>query len=184
VIPSLQALFRRCWRHPYLAAVSGLAVALAAGNYFLWQERAAAAARHEEAHRQGEEMLRALADYPAIASDLDAVTGAIQLIDQNLVVERALEVNLGYFYQMERVSRVHLRQINQLGRPPSPEGNPFRIVPFALQATGTYAQLINFMRNLESGPRLLRITSYNLSRGDPKSALMLLDLSVETLGHP
>jgi Tfp pilus assembly protein PilO len=92
-------------------------------------------------------------------------------------------VNLGYFYQMEVLSRVRLRQLNQLVAIPA-EGRGFKVIPFALQATGTYPQLIRFLHNLETGPRLLRIRSYSLERGEVQTGNMRLDLTAETLGRP
>lgn len=181
---SLQWLFGQFRHRPYVSVQVVLVLLLAAGNYFLWRQREAATARHALVRQEGDEMLHALANYPRIQSDLTAVTDALQLIDRNLVVERTLEVNLGYFFEMETASRVHLRELNQLGVPPSPEGNPFKIVPFSLTATGSYGQLVNFMRNLETGPRLLRLTHCSLSRGDEKTEDMVLDLTVESLGHP
>jgi Tfp pilus assembly protein PilO len=177
----LRAFLRR---RPYGSALTILLVLLAAANYLLWQERAAANARHERARQKGDQMLHALADYRRITADLAAVDDALQVIDRSLLAERALEVNLGYFYQMEVLSRVRLRQLNQLVAPPSPEGNPFKVIPFSLQATGSYSQLMNFLRDLETGPRLLRIRSYSLERGEAKTGNMRLDLTAECLGRP
>lgn len=181
---SLQWLSGHFRHRPYVSIQVVLIILGAGANYFLWQRHEAATARHGAAHQEGAEMLQALANYPRIASDLAAVTDALQLIDRNLVAERTLEVNLGYFFEMETVNRVHLRELNQLGVLPSPEGNPFKIVPFSLTATGSYGQLVNFVRNLESGPRLMRMTRCSLSRGDGKSDDLVLDLTVESLGRP
>lgn len=180
-LSSLRELFRR---RPYGSALTVLIVLLLAANCLLWQERTAAAARHEKARQNGAQMLRALAAYPRITADLAAVDEALRVIDRSLLTERALEVNLGYFYQMEVLSRVRLRQLNQLVAPPSPEDNPFKVVPFSFQATGTYAQLVGFLHNLETGPRLLRVRSYSLERGEAKTGNMRLDLTAECLGRP
>jgi Tfp pilus assembly protein PilO len=182
---SLLALLRGFFRRrTYGSAFVLLFVLLLAVNYLLWQERAAADVRHEKARQKGDQMLHALAAYPRITADLAAVDDALQVIDRSLLTERTLEVNLGYFYQMEVLSRVRLRQLNQLVVPPSPEGNPFKAIPFSLQATGTYPQLVGFLRNLETGPRLMRIRSYSLERGEAKTGNMRLELVAECLGRP
>jgi Tfp pilus assembly protein PilO len=179
----LSALRDRFVRRPVAFVLVVLIVSLLPGNYFLWQARAAALARHDTAGKEGERMLLALVAYPRIKSDLAAVDDALQVIDRSVLQERALEVNLGYFYQQEVASRVRLRQLNQLVAIPA-ENRGFKVVPFSLQATGTYSQLIHFLHNLETGPRLLRFRAYSLERGDPKTGVMRLDLTAESLGRP
>jgi Tfp pilus assembly protein PilO len=170
-------------RRPYAALLTVLIVALLAGNYFLWHARGAALARHLEARQDGDRMLQALAAYPRIKSDLAAVDQALQVIDRSVLQERALEVNLGYFYQQEVTSRVRLRQLNQLVAMPA-ENRGFKLIPFSLQATGSYYQLIHFLHDLETGPRLMRIRNYSLERADARTNAMRLDLTAESLGHP
>jgi Tfp pilus assembly protein PilO len=180
----LQQLLAVARRHPYVAVNLLLVVLLSGANYALWSRRETATLRHETARRTGEEMLHALTNYGSITSDLAAVNSALGQIDRNLVVERDLEVNLGYFYQMETLSRVRLRQLNQLAALPPAEDNPFKVVPFSAQAAGNFSQLINFLRELETGPRTMRVDSYSLSRGDPKTNALVLDLTVQCLARP
>ncbi|HKB56725.1 MAG TPA: type 4a pilus biogenesis protein PilO [Lacunisphaera sp.] len=179
-----QPLLRLCRPRPYLSANVLLIVILAAANWFLWQRRESAIEQHGLMHQKGEAMLHALTNHARITSDLAAVSEALQLIDHNLTTDADLEVNLGYFYQMETLSRVRLRQLNQLAALPPAEGNPFKTIPFSLKATGSYAQLISFLRNLETGPRLINVTGYSFSRGDAETGTMVLDLTIQTLGRP
>ena len=170
----------------YPIAVSGLTLfsLLSVANYFLWQWQLELTAQHEEVRRDGEATLSALSGYARIKTQVATVQEAMGQIERNLVVEGDLAENLGYFYQMETRSHVRLSQLNQLSAQPPTEGNPFKSVPFALRATGTFPQVINFLRELETGPRLLRIKTYNFGRGDPKSNTLALDLNVELLGSP
>jgi Tfp pilus assembly protein PilO len=178
---SFLALLRR---RPVVMAGFALSAVLGVANYFLWQQRMEVTRRHDEVRRNGENMLRAVTNHSRITAELATVQEATAFIDRNLVVEGNMEVNLGYFYRMERISRVRLSQLNQLGSPPPVEDNPFRVVPFSLQAIGSYSQVVHFVRELETGPRLLRIRSYNFSRADPKTTAMSLDVTVELLGSP
>ncbi len=171
-------------RRPLVMAGFALSVILGVANYFLWQQRLEVTRRHDEVRRNGENMLSAVTNQSRINAELAAVQEATAFIDRNLVVEGNMEVNLGYFYRMERISRVRLGQLNQLGSPLPVEENPFRIVPFSLQASGSYSQIVHFIRELETGPHLLRIRSYNFSRADPKTNAMSLDATVELLGSP
>ena len=65
---------------------------------------------------------------------------------------------------------------------PATDGNPYKAVPFSFRATGGYPQLVKLLRDLESGPRLLRIKTFNFSRGEQKTNALVLDLTVDLLG--
>ncbi|HEX2862246.1 MAG TPA: type 4a pilus biogenesis protein PilO [Lacunisphaera sp.] len=163
-----------------------LAVALLAGlvNYPLWQQRDAATFRHAEIRLRGETMLAALTDRSRIDADLAVLTEAHEVIERNLVSELSMEVNLGYFYRLEKINRVRLARIDQLGTAQSSDEAPFKTVPITLQVSGTYRNLLGFMRDLETGPRILRTRSYRLERLDPAGNEMQLFLTVELLAQP
>jgi Tfp pilus assembly protein PilO len=155
---------------------------LGAVDYYLWQVRAAVTLRHDEVWKRGVATLGVLVDRPRISADLARLQEALEVIDRNLVVEADMEVNLGYFFRLEKLCHVRLSQLNQLSSPPSPEGNPFKTIPISFRAAGTYAQLMNFLRQLETGPRILTVRTFSFSRADPKADAMFLDLSVDLLG--
>jgi Tfp pilus assembly protein PilO len=178
----LQQILATTRRAPFAIFCVVLLVLLGVANYFLWDQRRTVTDRHEEVRHDGEAMLLALTDHARINSQLATVQEALDLIDHNLLVEGDLAFNLGYFYQMETLSRVRVTQLNQLSSQPSTDENPFRAIPFSLRVTGSYAQLMNFLRNLETGPRLLRVKTYAFSRGDPKTNALMLELTVELLG--
>jgi Tfp pilus assembly protein PilO len=164
-----------------VAACFALAALLAVGNYFLWQRREAITARHAEARKKGEFMLQALMGRGRIDADLNALGEAMSHIEPHLLDERRMEDNLGYFYRYERVTRVRLIRLNQLAAlPPSP-GSPFKAVPFSMQVTGTYRNSMNFLRALESGPRILKVKNCSFERGATENGELTLDLTVEVL---
>lgn len=171
-------------RYPLVVTSLVLVSALGIANYFLWGSQQSLAAQHEERRRSGEAMLLALNGASRINTQLATVQEALGLIEKNLVVEGDLAENLGYFYQRETRSHVRISQLNQLSSQPTADGNPFKAVPFSLRVTGTYPQMMSFLHELETGPRVLRIKTYNFSRGDPKSNALALDLTVEILGSP
>ena len=181
---ALQQFLKLIRRAPFLTFCLTLLLALGIANYFLWQRQQEITARHEQVRRSGETMFAALANHNRIATELSMVDEALKQIDQNLVVETDLAENLGYFYQIETLSRVRLPQLNQLSSLPSADENPYKAIPFSLRVTGSYPQLINFIRELESGPRLMRIKTFDFSRDDAKSATITLGLTVELLGSP
>jgi len=154
---------------------------LAAANYFLWQQRASLAERQAAARQKGELMLNALGGRDRIDADLSALREAMAYIEENLVDERSMEVNLGYFYRQERATRVRIVRLNQLAAPVPPAGSRFKPLSFSLQVTGSYRNHMAFLRALETGPRLLRIRKCSLERSEKDRDDLMLDLTVDML---
>jgi Tfp pilus assembly protein PilO len=169
---------------PGIAACLAIALLAGVANYPLWQERKAVTEKHEVVRLHGEAILAALTDRGRLRTDLATLTEAEDVIDRNLVSEQSMEVNLGYFYRLEKLSRVRLVRIDQLEAPPADPDNPFKLVPVSLQVSGSYRNLLGFMRELETGPRILRTRSYRLERTDPNGTELALFLSVELLARP
>lgn len=181
---SLQQLFTLVRRAPFLVFCLTFFSLFAIADYFLWQRQKDITVMHEDVRRSGEKMFSALSNHGKVIAELTAVDEAVKQIDQNLINETDLAENLGYFYQLETLSRVHLTQLNQLSSQPPAEDSPYRAIPFSIRATGTYSQLINFIRELEGGPRLLKIKTYDFSRADVRNDTLALGLTVEVLGKP
>lgn len=158
-----------------------LATVLAAANYPLWRARQAVARRHDEVRHQGEILLRTLANRPRIEGDLAALRAANGQIEASLLDEQSMEVNLGYFYRLEKTTRVRLVRLNQLAASPPAAGSPLKAVPFSLQLTGSYRSTMSFLRALETGPRIVRIRTSSFERVPGENGDVMLDLIVEIL---
>jgi Tfp pilus assembly protein PilO len=181
--PSLQQFLNFVRRAPLLVFSLAFFLAMSIADYFLWQRQKEITAQHEDVRRNGESMFSALSTHGRIVNELATVDEALKQIDDNLIVETDLAENLGYFYQMETLSRVRLPQLNQLSSQPA-DDSTYKAIPFSLRATGSYPQLISFLRELESGPRQLRIKTFDFSRSEAKSNTLALGLTVELLGSP
>ena len=176
----LAQLFAAMRVRPMLTLCIVLTVILAGVNYPLWQRRIEATREHETMRQKGEFMLHALANRQRIETDLAALRDALGQIEQHLVDERSMEVNLGYFYKLERMSRVRLTRLNQLVALPPPPGSPFKAVPFSMHVSGSYRNSMAFLRALETGPRILRVRSLSLERSATDQDL-IFDLTVDVL---
>ena len=168
-------------RRPLVAGALALALVLGPANYFFWQMRCHAELQHDEARHKGELMLRALANRSRIDADLAALHAAIAHIEKNLLDEQSMEVNLGYFYKLEKAARVRLVRLNQLAPPPMTEKKIFKAVPFSMQVTGAYRNVMTFVRALETGARLIRIRHGSFERNASEDGEYVLDLTVEAL---
>lgn len=170
-------------RRPVVAFCLALTLGLGLANYFLWEQRAVVTQENERMRQRGETILDALIARQHVTTDLARLQNALETIDRNLVVETDMEVNLGYFYKLEKVCGVRLNQLNQLSSPPPPEGSPFKTVPVSLRATGTYAQLMNLLHQLETGPRIATVRAFSFSRTDFKTGNLSLELTVDLLAR-
>ncbi len=169
---------------PFVSGCIILTVALAATNFFLWRGYRAATVRYEDMRQQGGTLLRTLANRTRIDSDLAALRTANGQIAGNLMDEQSMEVNLGYFYRLEKAAKVRLVRLNQLAAPAPLPNSLFKTVQFSMQVKGTYRNSIAFIRSLETGSRLLRIRSGAVERSNPDNGDILLDLTVEILAKP
>lgn len=170
-------------RHPLVATCLVMTVLTLLANGYLWWERNRITREHAEVLQTGTAMLEAVGDRARIEADVAALGAALEQIERNLATEESMEVNLGYFYRLEKLSRVRLVRIDQLVTPPAPAGAAYKAVPISLQVLGSYRHLLGFVRELESGPRILRVRDYRLER-DQEVADLSLHLTVELLARP
>jgi Tfp pilus assembly protein PilO len=161
-----------------------LTLLLVGANFFLRSAHASAVQRHAEIREQGEQLLRTLANRPHIEADLAALRAANAQIAGNLMDEQSMEVNLGYFYRLEKASRVRLVRLNQLAALAPLPGSLYKTVQFSMQVKGSYRNNVNFLRALETGPRILRIRNSSVERSTPDNGELLMELTVEMLAKP
>ncbi len=169
-------------RNPVVSICTALIILSGTTSYFLWQSQQQLSGNHDNVRRNGQDMEQSLSGLPRVSSELTSVKEAVDSINASLIREGDLAENLGYFYQLETLSKIHLLQLGQLSSQPAGPDSPFIAVPFSVRASGSYRQVMRFIRELETGPRLCRITTYSLTGGDEDR--VQLDLSLEMLGRP
>jgi Tfp pilus assembly protein PilO len=201
----LQQLLGVFRRHPFVIICSALSILLWVANYFIWQRHQELAASHQVLQRNGEDMLQSLTNHSRITAELATVKEALGYIEANMIHEGDLPENMGYFYQLEAASRIRLQALNQLSSMPPPPDQPFKTVPFTLRTSGSYRQVLRFLRELETGPRLYKVQTYSLAQGAASAAgpaaapsgrggpgadiaaapaSVNLDITIEVLAHP
>jgi hypothetical protein len=114
-----------------------------------------------------------------VLADVRVIT---RRIDENLAVESNLAENLWYFYKIEEQTKVQLPELHQLTAAAAEKSTLYRRVGYSLRVTGAYDQVAAFLLAIETGPRLLRVTSFNLARTEASGRTVSLDLNVELLG--
>lgn len=88
--------------------------------------------------------------------------------------------NFLYFFNLEKQTGVKLENPSQLSVEPLPSPNTLNlaITTFSLQANGTFNQVLNFIKQLEDGKYLGRITRYTLHQNKTLNS-ELLNISVD-----
>ncbi len=172
--------FVRRW--PYCVACGALTVVLGAGSWYLHAESTRLEIVLRDRGKEGEAMLSQLIGGSTLRQELAEAKAVGKRIDENLVVEANLAENSGYFYQIEEQTKAHLPDFHQVSSPNTDKSTLFRRVPYGLRVTGTYEQVVSFLLALETGPRLVKITTFTLARLDPAGRTVSLDLNIELLG--
>ncbi|MDO8541677.1 MAG: type 4a pilus biogenesis protein PilO [Opitutaceae bacterium] len=177
-----QSFLKLLRRYPYGAVCVVLALALGATAWFLsgWIEELKVT--HQEKVREGEAMLALLVGGSVQRQELAAAREITHRIEENLVVESNLAENTWYFFKLEEQTKARLPELHQLSSPITDKSPLFKRIPYTLRVVGTHEQVASFMRALETGPRLVNITSFSLGKVDPSGAQLSLDLTLELLG--
>ena len=182
----------------YLAATISVVVLLVAGGsgYGLWIYTHELTVEQQALQKRGDEMFAAIARQKRMDGLVTTTRAAVVHLDAQLALENELAANLDRFYQLENSTGIRLVSINQLNPPALAAGAPAPIyvaLPFSLQISGSYAQVMHFLHEIEYGPMLARVSNCNLNRAGGSGPLqgteapdetLLADLTVELLGHP
>jgi hypothetical protein len=164
-------------------------VALGLGGWIYFRSDAGPALEEDLKRRQGEAVrFENNVKYSAqLKEQLAALQAAAKEIDARVVRAGQVGANTQYFYKLENETGVKLKDLRPAAVAPPAKGakSPFVPVGYTVSADGSYVQLLNFLRRIESGPRYARINTASLSGSlaDRKTPLTLT-LGVELLGLP
>lgn len=152
-----------------VSIVAGVVFLLAAG--YLWYERDALETRLRERTEEGQAMLASVMAGPILREELANVRQATRRIDDNLVIETNLSENLWYFYKLEERTKTHIEDLHQLNIPALDNDSPYKLVSYSLRASGTFTQIMALLQNIETGPRLIVLRTFNIARNIPANAV-------------
>lgn len=121
---------------------------------------------------------------------VNLVNDAAEDIGKRSINPSALANNLQYFYRLESeldLKRLDLRQGTAVK---GKGGALFIVVPYTVAVAGTYRQVVEFVRHLESGTHFVKFLSSNLSPSrtavadseDEMEPTIVLSLNLQLLG--
>ena len=122
-----------------------------------------------------------------LKEQLEALVVANKEVDTRIVRASQLGLNHQYFYKVFGETGVKQIDLRQTGLAPVPKGakNAFVPVGFTVSVQGEYAQLLRFLRHLESGARYCRVLTASCSLpGADRLGPLTLSLNLELLGQP
>lgn len=169
--------------YPFVGISLGIMALCAGGWWFIRYQTEAYRVELDRMTRQGTETMGLVAMRGVMTVELENVKSAVRRTNDSLLIEDNLAENLWYFYSVEGRTGTRLTELRQLNSPtPGAKDNYLR-VPYELSATGSFIGITEFMRQLEIGPRLMRVKDFSIRREAGTDELLSLDLSVELLGQ-
>jgi len=163
-----------------------LIIILAAGNISLYFNR-----QNTELERiqtrlrnEGDAAIRTVSAAAALRGDAQLIGAALKEIDASLVTEDNLPENLGYFYIIEDQTQAHIGELHQNPAPAYETEGKYKTVPVTLTAKGTYAQAFDLLHRIETGTRLIKISSFTIYRSQPTGDTVTLAMELNMLAYP
>ena len=173
-------------RHLFGVICAGIAVILIGIGAWLWLDIQRIRTDLSDITQMGEDELETIANSPRLRQALELTHSTVERIEANLAIETNLADNLAYFYNIEERSGSHIRGLNQLNVLAADAKGGAReeyvAIPYTLEVSGTYVEVMDFLQSLESGPRLVKVRSFNLRPVVEGSWDVVLQLDLIMLG--
>ncbi len=177
-----QPLFTTIRRFPFIVGCTFVAIAALAANLWIIDKAQAYDRELEDLNREGDSLLDVIANRSLLERELDLVKLAVNRTEDNLVIEDNLAENLWYFYSIENRARTRLTDLHQQNGSKPGANDKYRLIPYDLRVTGDFLQVAEFLRLLETGPRLLHLSRFTMRRVGAAEGSIEMELEIELLG--
>ena len=178
-------------KNPIGFGCGALCLVLAAAIYYRSDLVPTAVTELEQKSAEAERLGSNLKNAAQLQEQLDAMVAAGKQVDTRLVRPGDLAKNQQYFYKLEADTGTKLVDCRQNALPAEKDRKTiyYLTVPYTVAVQGEYAQLLGFLRRLESGAHYCRVLSATLTAsgtgaGDSPENLLTLTLNLELLGQP
>lgn len=181
-------------RRPFLSVCGALVVALALVLYFRAGRPAELRARLDEREKEFSRLNNNVKFSAQLDTQLTALREANALIEAGALRPGELAGNQRLFLRLEAESGAKLVDLRQLAVSPpasapakapakgatAPVAGVYASIPFSVTIQGEYPQLMDFLKRLEHGPTLSRLTSAQISQ--PAEGGRSISITAELLG--
>ncbi len=180
-------IFAFARKNPVGVVCGVLSLALAAGIYFRAGEVPDAEANLLQKTIEADRYSANLKNAAQLKEQYEAMVAASKEIDARLVSASELGLNNQYFFKLENETGTKLVDFRQ-GGTIGGKGTKalYASVMFTISGQGDLAQLLHFLRLLESGAHYCRVQTATCSpaSGTVRRGLLTLTLNLEVLGTP
>lgn len=116
----------------------------------------------------------------------DTIAAATKDIEARLIRTTQLGTNTQYFYKLEGDTGVKIIDLRQITAPAAKSAKGEYVpVPFAVSVQGSLPQILEFLRQLETGAHYCRVLTASFSGVSAnRNSALTLGLSLELLGRP
>jgi hypothetical protein len=119
-----------------------------------------------------------------------ALERALEQAQKRMIIPSQRGENLKHFFDLAQACSVEIGNVSPL---PLIKGKSYSIAPFSINASGSFPNILKFLRKIERGPYFFAPTDYNLQRGGESgegaasaasSDRVVLTLTFEFLASP
>jgi len=171
-----------------------LSLALVVAIYFRAGPISEAGDEMEKKSAEAQRLALNLKNAVQLTEQFNTLSTATRQIESRLMRPGDLAKNQQYFYRLETETNTKLIDCRQ-GSISEKEKNSrktlYPAVPYIVAVQGDYAQIMTFLRHIESGMHYCRITSASITPstrastpGESSEGLLTLNLNLEFLGQP
>lgn len=181
-----QELIALIKKNPIGVACGVLALAVGGALYYRSGDIPAAEAELAEKAALAEKYALNIKFSTQLPEQHEALVAANKAISERLIRASQLGTNTQFFYKLESDTGVKLIDFRQ-STPTSakPAKGAFMPVAFSVAVQGSIAQVLDFLRQIESGTHYGRVLTANCSVSPTaRSAPLTLSLTLELLGQP
>lgn len=152
-------------RYPLALACAGVACVLVAVLILRQGALAESRASLEQLETEGKTVERNVRNAVGLEEHLTTLKQGLARIEGMLTRADDISGNQEYFYQLESASGVRVSVLRPLGAPKTVvPGAAYQPAGFNVVVEGEYPQLCKFLRILEGGQRLYRLTDFTVQR--------------------
>lgn len=176
-------------KNPISVGCGVLALALGVGLYFRADAIPEAEAERDQKTAEADRLTINVKNSEKLKEQLEELAAAGKTIESRMVRVNQLGTNTQYFYKIFADTGVKPvdspRQNTTAANMPKGGKTAFISVSFSLSVQGSMSQILDFLRQLESGTHYCRVMSATLSSGGAvRSGPLTLSLNLELLGLP
>lgn len=184
----LQDLIEKFKRFPVPSICGGIILVCFLAFYLRMELISDLEIRQDEASRQANQVDTNIVAGASLEDHVAQMRAKVGELNERVVRPLELATNHKYFYSIESETGVRLADLRQ--NPPAPPAKgtvkpTFIGVGYNVVLSGTFAQAVAYLSELENGPRLYHLKSFDLQRGrEANQPTVTLALNLELLGLP